>query len=202
MTAAATVAPSALFILAFGDSLTAGYGLAPRDAFPAQLQMRLHRHHADAIVQNASVSGDTSAAALARLPRLLSSLSARPDLAIVEFGANDLLRGIPITMTRRNLDAILEHFAQCQIPVLLAAMAAPRFLGTFAQACDAVYQELAAKHRVPVHPFYPPDVFGRRALALADRLHPNAQAITRIADHMLPAVLAALAGRQVANEAV
>ena len=181
------------FLLAIGDSLTAGYGLARQDAFPAQLQLRLRSHHADALVENAGVSGDTSAGALARLPPLLSSLRARPDLTIVELGANDLLRGMPLATTRSNLEAILTELARCRIPALIAAMSAPRSLGAFARACDAVYADLAAKHRVPVHPFYPPGVLGSPALALPDRLHPNARAITLIAEHMLPAVLAALA---------
>lgn len=181
-------------VLAIGDSLTAGYGLAPPDAFPAQLQSRLRRHHAEAVVQNAGVSGDTSASALARLPRLLLSLTARPDLAIVELGANDVLRGMPLSLTCANLDAILGELASCRIPALIAAIAAPRFLGAFAQACDSVYADLAAKHRVPLHPFYPPDMLGNPAFALPDRLHPNARAIALIADHMLPAVRRALGG--------
>lgn len=180
------------YVLAIGDSLTAGYGLTSGDAFPAQLQARLRRHHSEAAVQNAGISGDTSAGALARLPRLLSSLTAKPDLAIVELGANDVLRGIPLRLTRANLDAILAELARCGIPALIAAMPAPRFLGSFAAACDAVYADLAARHRVPVNPFYPPGVLGNAAFALPDRLHPNAAAISLIAEHMLPAVLAAL----------
>lgn len=180
------------YVLAIGDSLTAGYGLASHDAFPARLQSLLRHQHAGVVVQNAGVSGDTSASALARLPRLLSSLTVKPDLAIVELGANDVLRGLPLSATRANLDAILGELARCRIPVLVAAMTAPRFLGAFAQACDAVYADLAAKHRLPVHPFYPSGIFGNAAFALPDRLHPNALAIGLIAEHMLPAVLEAL----------
>lgn len=180
------------YVLAIGDSLTAGYGLAPQDAFPTQLQLRLRRHYDKAVVQNAGVSGDTSASARARVPRLLSSLSAKPNLAIVELGANDVLRGMPLDLTRANLDAMLTEMARCGIPTLIAAMSAPRFLGAFAQVCDAVYADLAAKHRMPVHPFCPPGVLGNPILALPDRLHPNAQAISLISDHMLPAVLEAL----------
>lgn len=180
------------YVLAIGDSLTAGYGLAPHEAFPARLQSLLRRSHADAVVQNAGVSGDTSAGALARLPRLLSSLTAKPDLAIVELGANDVLRGLPLSATRANLDAILGELARCRIPALVAAMTAPRFLGAFAQACDAVYADLAAKHRLPAHPFHPPGIFGDPAFALPDRLHPNARAIGLIAEHILPAVLESL----------
>lgn len=180
------------YVLAIGDSLTAGYGLAPHDAFPAQLQSLLRLRHAGAFVQNAGVSGDTSASALARLPRLLSSLTAKPDLAIVELGANDVLHGLPLGATRADLDTILGELARCRIPALLAAMTAPRFLGAFAQACDAVYTDLAVKHRLPVHPFYPSGILGNPAFALPDRLHPNARAIGRIAEHMLPVVLQAL----------
>jgi acyl-CoA thioesterase-1 len=123
---------------------------------------------AGAYVQNAGVSGDTSASALARLPRLLSSLSRVPDLAVVALGANDLLRGMSLQQTRSNLDAIIGELARCGIPVLIAAMEAPRFLGGFARACDAVYSDLAAKHGVPAWPFFPAGVLGNRALTLSD----------------------------------
>jgi acyl-CoA thioesterase-1 len=180
------------FVLAIGDSLTAGYGLAARDAFPAQLETLLRARYPDARVQNAGVSGDTTASALARLPRLLSSLSALPDLAIVALGANDLLRAVSPQQTRIHLDALLAELGRCTIPVLIAAMDAPRFLGGLARLCDAVYADLAAKHGVPVWPFFPPGVLGNRALTLPDRLHPNARAISMVANHMLAPVLDAL----------
>lgn len=180
------------YVLAVGDSLTAGYGLAPHDAFSPQLQLRLRRHHDEAVVQNAGVSGDTSASARARLPRLLCSLTLKPDLAIVELGANDVFCGMPLDLTRANLDAMLTEMARCGIPTLIAAMSARSFLGAFAKVYDTVYADLAAKHRMPVHPFFPAGVLGDPNLALPDRLHPNAQAISLIADHMLPAVLEAL----------
>jgi acyl-CoA thioesterase-1 len=180
------------FVLAFGDSLTAGYGLAASESFPAQLEQGLRACWPAAAVRNAGVSGDTTASALARLPRVLSSLTALPDLAIVELGANDLLRGIAPERTRTNLDAILSEFARCGIRVLLAAMELPSFLGGFSQACNAVYVDLAAKHRLPVQPFFPNGVLGHRDLVLRDRLHPNARAIELVTDAMLPAVIAAL----------
>ena len=183
------------YVLAIGDSLTAGYGLATHEAFPARLQALLRAQHAQAVVQNAGLSGDTSASALARLPRLLSSLARLPDLAIVELGANDLLRGVSPRRTRANLDAILGELARCGIPTLIAAMEAPRFLGAFAHACDAVYADLAARHGIPVWPFFPAGVLGNRALTLPDRLHPNARAIALVARHMLPAVLGAIANK-------
>lgn len=180
-------------VLAFGDSLTAGHGLASADSFPAQLQALLRRTHRHAQVINAGVSGDTSASGRARLPRVLSRLSVRPDLAIVELGANDLLRGIAPTRMRENLDAILRALADCGIPVLLAGMQAPPFLGDFARTYDAVFADLAATHRVPLYPFFLAGVVGDPALVLADGLHPNARAIGIVATRILPHVEAALA---------
>lgn len=180
------------FVLAFGDSLTAGYGLARADSFAAQLQHRLQAEWPGARVRNAGVSGDTTTDALARLPRLLSSLSQRPDLTIVQFGANDLLRGHPLELTRANLDAVLRYLERCGIPVLLAQMEPPALLGPIGKVCAAIYSELAAKHGVALHPFFPPGVLGNPSLTLRDRLHPTARAVGLVADHMLPAVATAL----------
>lgn len=180
------------YILSIGDSLTAGYGLAARDAFPAQLEALLRETFPRVCVQNAGVSGDTSASALARLPRLLSSLKHVPNLAIIELGANDLLRGVAHERTSRNLDAIASELIRCCIPVLIAAMEAPPFLGGLARACDFIYVDLASRHGLPLQLFYPPGVLGNRDLSLPDRLHPNARGVSLIARHMLPSVLAAL----------
>ncbi|WCT72641.1 arylesterase [Sphingomonas naphthae] len=179
-------------ILAFGDSLTAGYGLGAKESFAAQLEASIRGRMPLARVQNAGVSGDTSERALARLPRLLSSLLRRPDLAIVELGANDFLRGIPLERTRANLDAIITELSRCGIPVMLAAMQAPRSLGAFAEKCDALYADLARKNAIPVVPFFPAGVIGNPGLTLPDRIHPNAAAIRLIVRGMLPAVLDAL----------
>ena len=180
------------FILAFGDSLTAGYGLAPDRSFPRQLEGLLRVRHPAAQVHNAGVSGDTSAGGLARLPRVLASLPARPDLAIVELGANDLLRGIAPERMQGNLDAILRELARCGIPVLLAGMWAPPFLGGFAARYNQVFPALAKAHGVPLYPFFLAGVAGDPALTLADRIHPNAQAIGIVAGRILPQVEAAL----------
>jgi len=188
-------------ILAVGDSLTSGYGLRSSEAFPAQLQRLLRERHFGAAVQNAGVSGDTSASALVRLPSLLSSLTTLPDLAIVELGANDFLRGVPLRQTRANLDEIVDLLRRCGIPVLLAKMEAPRFLGAIAAACDDVYASVAARHGVPAWPFYPPGVLAVPALSLPDRLHPNADGIRAIAAHMLPAVVSALEAAEVGRMA-
>jgi len=179
-------------LLAFGDSLTAGYGLPAAESFPAQLEAALRRTQAQARVLNAGVSGDTSAAGLARLPRVLSGLRARPDLAIVELGANDLLRGIAPATTRASLDAILHLLGQAGVPVLLVGVTAPAFLGPIAAAYNAVFPSVAAAHGAALFPVSLAGVVGNPALTLPDRLHPNGRAIGQVVAQMLPAVLAAL----------
>jgi acyl-CoA thioesterase I len=180
------------YIIAFGDSLTEGYGLPRHQSFASQLEALLRSSHPHARVDNEGVSGDTTQSALARLPRVLSRLEARPDLVIVELGANDLLRGIPLATTRRNLDAILSELARCRLSVLLARMEAPTWLGGFARECTALYDALGQSHGVPVAPFLPPGVLGHPGLTLPDRVHPNAEGYARIAHGFLPAVEEAL----------
>lgn len=177
-------------VLALGDSLTAGYGLARHQSFAAQLEARLRLDDPGVRVINAGVSGDTTADGLRRLPRVLAALTQRPVLAIVELGANDLLRGLPPESSRANLDAILVELARCGIPVLLATMQAPAFLGAHADRYNAVYTDLAAAHGVRAVPFFPAGVMGHPAMVLADRMHPNAAGIARVVDHLAPTVAA------------
>ncbi len=179
-------------MLAFGDSLTAGYGLARTDSFPAQLEGLLRARRPSAHVLNAGVSGDTTASGRARLACVLSRLQVQPDLAIVALGANDLLRGVAPNAMRVNLDAILHTLADCRIPVLLAGMQAPPFLGWFQQQFDAVFPDLARHHGIPLYPFFLDGVVGDPALVLADGIHPNARAIGIVARAILPHVEAAL----------
>ena len=176
------------FVLAFGDSLTAGYGLAPHDSFPAQLEALLRVTRPGAVVRNAGVSGDTSASARARLPRVLSALPRRPDLAIVELGANDVLRGLPPERMRDNLSWILDEFARCGIRVLFAGTLVPAFLGAFASRYNAVFPTLAARYGVTLDPHFLDGVAGVAGLTLPDRLHPNARAIAIVARRVLPLV--------------
>jgi len=179
-------------ILAFGDSLTAGYGLPRAADFAARLEAGLRERRPATTVINAGVSGDTTADGLRRLPRVLGRLDRRPDLAIVELGANDLLRGLAPAVTQANLDAILVEFARCGIPVLLATFEVPAMLGAHAERYNGIYPALASRHGVPTHPFFPAGVMGHPALVLADRLHPNAAAIQRVADAFVPVVAALL----------
>lgn len=179
-------------VVAFGDSLTAGYGLAPADAFPAVLERRLRADGLKVRVENAGVSGDTTAGGRARLDW---SLAGPADLVIVELGANDMLRGIDPAVTRANLDAILERLHQRGTPVLLAGMKAQRNLGRdYARAFDAIYPELARKHGVTLYPFFLDGVALRPELTQNDGLHPNAAGVRRIVQALAPYVERALRG--------
>ncbi len=179
-------------ILAFGDSLIAGYGLAAADAFPARLQRALRDAHPAAEVIGAGRSGDTTADALRRLPTVLGGLIRRPDLAVIQVGANDVLRGVAPARMRANLDAMLTEFGRCGIAMLLTTIDPPAFLAARTQGYATIHAECAHRHHVPTHAFFPAGLLGHPAWTLADRIHPNAQAIARVADHLLPAVEAAL----------
>jgi acyl-CoA thioesterase-1 len=180
-------------VLALGDSLTAGYGLTASASFAARLGILLRKHRPGAIVHNAGVCGDTTAGGLRRLPRALTSLPRRPDLAIVELGANDALLGVPPERTHANLDAILLELGRCQVPALLATFEPPPFLAPLAAHYRNIYADLIARHGAATCPFFPSGVLGHPALTLPDRIHPNAHAIDLVATAFLPAVLSALA---------
>lgn len=186
-------APRTPLIWAFGDSLTAGYGLPPAQGFPAQLQAELRRQGVAATVRNGGVAGDTAAQGRARLRWGLRGLKARPDLVIVELGANDMLRGLPAAAARAQLDQILTELRARDIPVLLAGMrAAPNMGADYARAFEGMYPALAAKHRVALYPFFLDGVAGRRGLFQSDGLHPNAQGVAIIVHRIAPAVRRAL----------
>lgn len=179
-----------LTILALGDSLTAGYGLAAQDGFTARLESALRGRGISARVINAGVSGDTSAGGLSRLDWLMSD---RPDLVIVELGANDGLRGLDPAETRRNLDAILTRTHTGDTRVLLAGMLAPPNLGReYSDAFNEIFPQMAKKHKVPLYPFFLEGVAARPDLNLSDGLHPNEKGIKVIVDRILPYVLRAL----------
>ena len=183
---------SAELVLALGDSLTAGYRLRPEQSFASRLEARLQERRPGSRVVNAGVSGDTSAGGLARLPRLLDRQSRRPDLCLVELGANDAIRAIDPATTKANLDGILDELARRGIPALLAGVVAPAFLGSYATRFNAVFAEVAARHGVPLYPSFLAGVAGRPGLVLADGLHPNAAAVDLVAAAILPHVEAAL----------
>lgn len=189
----ATAAPRAPLIWAFGDSLTAGYGLAPAQGFPVQLQAELRRQGLAATVRNGGVAGDTAAQGRARLRWGLRGLKAVPDLVIVELGANDMLRGLPVEQARANLDRILAELRARKIPVLLAGMrAAPNMGSDYARAFEGMYPALARKHGAALYPFFLEGVAGQRGLFQADGLHPNPRGVAIVVRRIAPAVRRAL----------
>jgi acyl-CoA thioesterase-1 len=180
-------------VLAFGDSLTAGYGLPQAQAFPTRLAAALRKSGVAARVYIAGVSGDTSAAGRQRLGWVLRGVGVKPDLAIVELGANDMLRGIKPAETRANLDAILAEFQRRHIPVLLAGMrAAPNMGRAYAAQFEPIFPALARQYRVRLYPFFLNGVAANRALLQADGMHPNPQGVEIVVGHILPDVKAML----------
>jgi acyl-CoA thioesterase I len=178
-------------VLAFGDSLMAGYGLKPTESVPAQLEASLRKNGLAVRVHNAGVSGDTSTGGKARLGWVIASLKVKPDLVILELGANDMLRGIAPAQTRANLDAMLADLKRRGIPVLFAGMRASPNMGKAYQAqFDGIYPALAKKHAVRLYPFFMNGVTGNRALLIADQMHPNAAGVGVVVRGMYPAVAA------------
>ena len=180
-------------VLAFGDSLTAGYGLKPNDSFPAQLQAALIKGGIPARVHNAGVSGDTSAAGRGRLAFVLAGLKAKPDLVILELGANDMLRGLKPDQTRANLDAILADLKKRGIPVIVAGMRASPNLGkTYQAQFDPIFAALAKKHGAWLYPFFMNGVTPNRELLIADQMHPNPKGVAIIVRGIYPLVAGVL----------
>ncbi len=189
---AAGAAPQDL--LAFGDSLTAGYGLPPDQGFVPQLERWLNARGAEVTVQNAGVSGDTTAGGLARIDW---ALSAPVDAMILTLGGNDLLRGLSPEEARANLDAILTKADAKGIPVLIVPMQAPGNYGPDYKAdFDAIYDDLAQSHgAILARPFLAPILSlpdRQRALAdyvQPDGLHPNAKGVALVIEALGPKVL-------------
>lgn len=180
-----------LRVLAFGDSLTHGYGLAAGDAFPDQLQRALESENLAVKVLNGGNSGDTTAAGLARLDW---SLADAPDAVILELGANDALRGLDPQDAYENLDKILARLTAAGLPVLLAGMEAPRNLGDdYAQSFDEIFPKLAEKHKVLLYPFFLDGVALKPRLNQADGIHPNKEGVAVIVENIMPYVRELLA---------
>jgi len=181
-------------LLAFGDSLTQGYGLADKDGFVPTLEAWLQAQGVDVNVINGGVSGDTTAGGAARIAW---SLTPEVDAVLVALGGNDLLRGIDPADTRANLDAILTEIGARGLPALLVGMEATGNYGeSFKTAFDAIYPELAETHGVPLFPQFLQglvDLEDRqaalRAYFQADATHPNAPGVALIVERMGPAVL-------------
>ena len=168
-------------ILAFGDSLLAGYGLNDGESYPAQLEKALRARGVNARISNAGVSGDTTAAGLQRLYFTLENQPVKPDLVIISLGGNDMLRGLSPVETRKNLDAILKMLADRDIRVLLLGMlAAPNLGEDYAGNFNPIYPQLAQKYGVALVPFFLQPVIDKPDLMQKDHVHPTAIGIDAI----------------------
>ncbi|MBV1901784.1 MAG: arylesterase [Kordiimonadaceae bacterium] len=184
-----------LEILAFGDSLTAGYGLPPGEGFTDQLQVWLSTHINGGVkVTNGGVSGDTSSGGRSRLDWALSPIkNGQPDLVILELGANDALRGVSPVLTRENMDAMVAVLTARNIPVLIAGMrATPSWGPEYSAAFDGIFPDLAQKYNVPLYPFFLEGVVANPALNQSDGLHPTKEGVAIIVNKIGPVVAALL----------
>jgi acyl-CoA thioesterase-1 len=194
--ATATTAPTAdsKLVLAFGDSLYAGYGVKSDESFPAKLEQALVAEGIAAKVVNAGVSGNTTAAALSRLAFTLEGLERKPDLAMISLGGNDMLRGIDPAETRANLTKICEELKRRGIPILITGMvAAPNMGRDYVERFDAIFTDLAETYDATLYPFLLDGVILDRTLMLPDHVHPNPKGIDIIVSKVEPLVAKALA---------
>lgn len=180
-----------LRLLAFGDSLIHGYGLAPDESLPAQLETALQASGHTVTVINAGNSGDTTASGLARLDWTLGEPA---DAVLLALGANDGLRGLPPDEMERNLRSIVEGIQAKGLPILLAGMMAPRNWGAdYAAEYDAVFPRVAEDYGLLFYPFLLQDVALEPALNQNDGIHPNAAGVAVIVENLLPQAEALLA---------
>ncbi|MCB4860526.1 arylesterase [Sphingobium sp. PNB] len=186
--AAAPMADGKL-VLAFGDSLYAGYGVAQNESFPFRLEQALKAKGLAVQVRNAGVSGETSLGGMQRLAFTLDGLPRKPDLLLLDLGGNDMLRGLPPEDSEKNLRAILDQLRQRQIPVLLTGMmAAPNMGKDYGAKFDAIYPRLAKGYDLPLYPFFLDGVIGNPRLMQADSIHPNPAGVNIIVGKIAPVV--------------
>ncbi|MBS7804906.1 arylesterase [Rhizobiales bacterium TNE-4] len=182
----AMAAKRKLKLVAFGDSLTAGYNLPASAAFPAQLEKALRAKGFDVEIINAGVSGDTTTSAMGRLDW---SIPDGTDGVIMELGANDALRGVDPGLTENNFRIMLQKLQDRGIPVLLAGMLAPRNMGeNYVKLFDGMYRPLAAQFNATYYPFFLQGIAGDPKLNLPDGIHPNAEGVAVIVKNILPTV--------------
>lgn len=180
-------------VVAFGDSLYAGYQLAPNEGLAPQLQAALVADGIKARVHNAGVSGDTTAAGKNRLAFVLDNLGRKPDLVVLGLGGNDMLRGIKPEQTRANLEAMLAELKRRQIPVVLTGMlSAPNLGADYARAFNPLYPEVAAQYGAKLYPFFLEGVVMDKSMMLNDNIHPNAKGVARVVEGLSPLVEAEL----------
>jgi len=180
-------------VLAFGDSLLAGYGLKDGEGYPARLEAALRARGINARMIDAAVSGDTSQAGAQRLAFALDAQAKAPDLAVVSLGGNDMLRGLPPEETRKSLDAILAEFEKRGIKVVLLGMlAAPNLGKDYAGKFNPIYPALAKAHGDTLVPFFMQPLIENPDLVQADRVHPTAEGVQAMVENTVDAVAGAL----------
>jgi acyl-CoA thioesterase-1 len=176
---------TAYTIVAFGDSLTAGYGVSLSESYPAQLEALLAKKYADIRVINMGVSGETTTGGLERVDFILQQ---KPSLVLLGLGANDMLRGTPPSTTKQNLTTIISRFQEADVPIVLLGMQSASSNGTtFTKEFDAIYPTLAASFSIPLVPFFLDGVALVPTLNTADGIHPNKDGYARIIEqNILP----------------
>ena len=178
-----------LVVLAYGDSLTAGYQLAPGQGFAPQLEKALKAKGRSVTVVGAGVSGDTSTQGRARLNWVLAGMKQKPDLVVLELGANDMLRGQSPKTARANLDAMVKAFKATGARVLVAGMRANPTLGkSYVTEFEGMFAAVAKANAAALYPFFLDGVAAQPGLQLADGMHPNPKGVTVIVKRILPAV--------------
>lgn len=196
--AAAAPAPraDAPLVIAFGDSLYAGYQLGPNEGLAPQLERALNAAGTPVRVQNAGVSGDTSAAGRGRLAFVLDNAKQKPALVVLGLGGNDMLRGISPAETRANLTAMLGELKRRDIPVVLTGMrAAPNMGPDYARDFEPIYPDLAKAYGVALYPFLLDGVITEQGLMQGDGMHPTAKGVEKLTAGLAPVVVKALAAK-------
>ncbi|HRE17396.1 MAG TPA: arylesterase [Rhodocyclaceae bacterium] len=183
---AATPALAAKTILVFGDSLSAGYGIRPEQAWPALLDIRLKEKRLDYSVANLSISGETSAGGRSRLPAALKQH--QPALVVIALGANDGLRGLALKQLQDNLEAMIEEARTVKAQVVLVGMRLPPNYGPYADQFNQLFTDIARKKKIPLVKFLLDGIGDQPGLFQADQLHPTAVAQPRLLDNVWPAL--------------
>ncbi len=180
--------PAPKVILFFGDSLTAGYGLSPEEAFPALIEKELAKSGKTTKVINAGLSGETTAGGLSRIDWVLRQ---SPDIFILELGGNDGLRGLPLEQTKKNLQAIIDKvrikFPQAKI-VIVGMMVPPNMGSDYSNQFKGIFPALAKKNNATLIPFLLEGVAGNETLNLPDGIHPNSEGHKIVARHVLKTI--------------
>ncbi len=181
-----TVSGQPLSVVGFGDSLMSGFELPVQDSFPAQLEKALKDKGINVTVANAGVAGETTTDAVSRLDW---SVPEGTGLVILEFGANDALRGISPEISEKNLAEIIEKLQQRKVQVILAGMLAPPNMGgDYEDKFNAIFPRLAQKYDVPLYPFFMEGVAAQKSLQLEDGMHPNTQGVAKMVEGFLPVI--------------